>query len=202
MSRTYHVRLRKEEIEWVGSQFHRVHNLFGLTIPAKQKPVDWFPYSSPIATPHETTWENLKKHWWPRFYNWVARTAAWQVYRWCDLSRARADSACGEKLTYCNPDFVRVDEEKVLDVLHNARLDLERIWREEAKYVLLGRDCFRALMIETDVMFAQFPVDMRISHGNYQDPVCRVFGLTVCLVPWMEGIVLVPDLKVFARSCP
>lgn len=87
-----------------------------------------------------------------------------------------------------------LDIEDVIERVIQSRYMVERIYHERPKYLVLGRDYYVDLVKHQDsqmYMTYQMPTDYHSRHIS--DP--KLFaGLTLVLVPYMEGMVILPDL--------
>jgi len=63
------------------------------------------------------------------------------------------------------------------------------VFNREAGYIVIGRDKFDYLQVELDDLL-MFPIDFEF-HSK-QSPRMSFYGLTIVLVPWFDGIVVLP----------
>lgn len=81
-----------------------------------------------------------------------------------------------------------LDSERTINlILKEMRIIEERYYVKPSR-VLMGRDRFDELISDED-----FNKYIRLSsNGLYINRNCEVYGMSVELIPWMEGVILVP----------
>lgn len=84
--------------------------------------------------------------------------------------------------------------EDLVDLILKQEGMIRAIYHKQVKYVLVGRDHYERLVVNTDfmshVMF-EFPHNYTTHRGTYPS---AFRGLRVVFIPWMEGIVAVPEM--------
>lgn len=90
---------------------------------------------------------------------------------------------------------VAIDSDSIIEAVRLNSNDIRRIWDLEAKFLLVGRDMAHQLFgeIESRHNFA-FPIEGRFGFNGQT----KFLGLTVVVIPWMDGFCLAPSLKEYA----
>lgn len=88
-----------------------------------------------------------------------------------------------------------------LDRLRLQQRDMDRIYNQKARVLFIGPDSWpeaeREVLMASRVM--HFPdAEMRLGGGNG----IRVFGVEIVFVPWMTGVLLVPEWRDSALRGP
>jgi len=106
-----------------------------------------------------------------RFWLWVAKQAV-------KYGLVKGTYSC--EVTY----YTRViDTEDLLEKIHLSRMEILRRYNVEAKKLIIGSDTFCKLQ--------SLPVANTYFHLDFNVPDSwRFMGLEVCVVPWVEGMVL------------
>jgi len=93
-----------------------------------------------------------------------------------------------DKLCHHYAVYTRIDVDNVRKAILELKLDLEAIWRHEAKNLYLGPDFWYRFLDECD-HYGPFnvPVSLEIVNKNH----IAYGGLSVHFIPWMEGWLLV-----------
>lgn len=83
--------------------------------------------------------------------------------------------------------------ESIREAIGQQRGAIERIWNGEVRHIVLGYDWFRRLVIEATEAWGLcgFHLDMDLANGRER----RVYGLQIHLIPWFEGMLILPDWK-------
>ena len=85
-----------------------------------------------------------------------------------------------------------IDDLDLLDRLRLSHDEVRRITHNKAKHVLIGQSLARELL---DDLVARHELSCPVSWPIGGPDGMRWYGLTVHVVPWMDGFVIVPDLK-------
>lgn len=109
-----------------------------------------------------------------KLWNWITNGGAYEY--------------TSEKVEYT--EFC-LDTNEFMHKLRLGRRDIEGIFREDIKYIVVGRDeQYRLINKALDHRF-DFPVESHIACGGET----KICGLTVICVPWLNGIALLPELQ-------
>lgn len=110
--------------------------------------------------------------WRARFTLWLLTKAGYEIH---------------ENVTYYRDDtYVDLNVDDLTEAVYKLDLNLNDIWHYRAKTLYLGRDLYDRFIHE-DIHPADVNINMKI--GYNRDIQFR--GLTVKLIPWMEGMLLV-----------
>lgn len=97
---------------------------------------------------------------------------------------------------YIHKQAVVTETKHVLDIdsaFKAIRIQKEKLFRDYHLYgtrVLIGSDDFAELMASDEInAYAIFTKKMELWGGN----LCTIFGMTVEVVPWMKGVIVMPD---------
>lgn len=91
--------------------------------------------------------------------------------------------------------FAHFQTEDLVDLIMQQQDMVYQIYRKQVKYVLVGRDHYERLVKDTDFMshiMFQFP--HHYMSPRRMDYPTAFYGLRVVFIPWMEGIVAVPEM--------
>ena len=122
----------------------------------------------------------------PRRWAWLARIA-WRLVE----HLGALWPYMGEVVRY---ETTTLHLDDIVQAIFESREQVYALTGRECRYILVGRDQQRRLRIEChNFLTYEIPDD-------YQAPVCgmdphRFAGMTIVLVPWMDGLVLVPGLE-------
>jgi len=87
---------------------------------------------------------------------------------------------------------VTLQEENILDLIRKDHRNLEGIWRNEIRHVIVGPEQLFAIedesWIKSSINF--HPLNLELANNGQR----KVFGLHIHVVPWFDGILLLPDL--------
>lgn len=117
--------------------------------------------------------------------SWLLRTiqsAAWWI---C----VRLGTAFHRPFTRSEYRTVRVEGASLLEKVRLNQHDLRMLWDQDGKYLIVGRKAAYDLLHECDD-FMHFQVDVKLGLNRKT----RVLGLEVVVVPWIEGLFVLPDL--------
>lgn len=95
-----------------------------------------------------------------------------------------------EERTWVEYTMVRISTDDLIRALFESRGEVMRHWNKEGQRLIIGSSTLAKLMNTKEInQYAQFRVDARKinRHGDY------IMGLEVTVVPWMEGMVILPD---------
>lgn len=120
----------------------------------------------------------------------------WRLACWVWYKLAR------EYVHYESISSTEILNVNVEDLLHKIRLDqqnLDMIWNERCRHVILGYDQYRDLLDIADRRYGYISGiydNMELINNG----VHRAFGLEIHLVPWFDGVLLLPDMKWLHRE--
>jgi len=120
-----------------------------------------------------------------RWSAWMAKQALW-VLRKMGVQHQPPDKMIerAEYLTFNDDDVFRE--------LHLGRREIARIWHGDVKYILCGRDYWARI---TDRVYEQSILSMNINARLAMDGETRVMGLRLVVLPWIQGMALLPELS-------
>jgi len=75
--------------------------------------------------------------------------------------------------------------------LFAQRSSLMEHFRKDGRRVLIGAEDYRELMRETEASMTHFQFDAQ--YQSCQDGKRRIFGMTVEVIPWMKGCLVMPE---------
>jgi hypothetical protein len=115
---------------------------------------------------------------------WYERLAWWTVKKLGIRFRFTDIKDCFQSIP--------IDEQRIIDAVDLSAHEIELIHHKEIKYLLIGnKEAHEIFMEMQDMSYFSFPLDFQYCYGK----VHQVRGLTVVVVPWMDGFCLVPELK-------
>lgn len=136
--------------------------------------------------PQQRRWRARKPwRWLPRLGAWLERRA------WAKWVR-QSEESLHVDFSYTT---VTIDTEELLEAVFRQNQAISRIYHGDCSVVIIGRDEWCRLAREADCHPATFDVRARLAGPNG----ARVFGLQVVVVPWFEGICVLPK-EVIVRS--
>jgi hypothetical protein len=92
---------------------------------------------------------------------------------------------------------IPIDTGRILDAVDLCANELEAIHYREARYLLIGNKQAHELFQELpELSHFNFDADIRY----HMDGTMQVRGLTMVVVPWMDGFCLVPELRELATA--
>lgn len=103
---------------------------------------------------------------------------------------------CGAKPFYnveMSVKIERFDQRDLLDLIFEHHSLIQQVYNKQVTTILCGRDVYERLMhsaLDQMHTFGAFP--FRLGNGM---EVTTIYNLRIVLVPWMEGIVGIPDIK-------
>jgi hypothetical protein len=94
---------------------------------------------------------------------------------------------------------VDIDLNKLVDALMRNRADVEMLYHKRAKYLVVGADKFEDLVTSPEVqasyMMFEVPLHFNARAGYNGRPMPQMFaGLQVVVVPWIDGMFVLPEL--------
>ena len=92
-------------------------------------------------------------------------------------------------------EYITIDKQSIFDSLQLSQKDIRWLWREEPKHLIIGRAEFHKLRCEADVMngpggMISFPHSLNMFMGDER----KILGMTVHVIPWINGWAMLPDL--------
>lgn len=93
---------------------------------------------------------------------------------------------------------VRLDLDDLVKAIMINQSDVEYIYHKRAKFLIVGHDKFKELAKceEFDYHFFDIPSNYRANVGYDREPMPYLFrGLRVVVVPWIDGMFVLPDLE-------
>lgn len=136
----------------------------------------------PVKLDFDLTHKNIYAFNPNRKFRWFQRFAIWIL--------AKLD--CQYISMETNISYVEIDIDKLFDMITDSQYALGSILRKEAGYVVLGGDQMTQLQIEAGTyMSFNVPSDYQ-SRIYYNNQRISVNGLRVILIPWFDGIVVLP----------
>lgn len=115
-----------------------------------------------------------------RHRRWLLRACLWLMNS-CGITRREAHETIAT---------IEADVGGILERLWAAQQNMDRVYFERARYVIVGHDAMRDLVRGDVNRVVSFDAEARLG-GNQG---MRVFGLKVVLVPWIEGVFLLPEI--------
>lgn len=89
-------------------------------------------------------------------------------------------------------DVAELDTSRLMEMVSRNARNIRMLYNQEAKYIVVGYDKFLELVrVKSELMY--FSTDFT-AHLNGIDGV-RVMGLKLVVVPWVDGIFVLPDLE-------
>lgn len=118
-----------------------------------------------------------------RWRRWLQQ-AAWSLCKWlgCKFDRM---------FTHETFETSELNFDNLIELIHLTRHEMHLIWNENARTILIGHAEMHKLHCEIDDKMVRFGMPLMLQDGGKM----RVFDMDVVLVPWMSGILLVPDLS-------
>jgi len=97
---------------------------------------------------------------------------------------------------------------QIEELIKKYKIDLEYIWRENPKYLIMGQNVFQELFNEPSLHFSSIDTEFRYnvarpSYDDFNDYNNRKFGYEVnvafwgfkiLIVPWIDGCFLLPSI--------
>lgn len=96
--------------------------------------------------------------------------------------------------TELNIETTRIDLADKLSAIQEHMYECENQTGLRPKYLIVGRDTYYEMTNET---MKAHPFLINVQHPHYQGSM--IFGLTVVMVPWIEGMFCLPDLDRLIR---
>lgn len=92
-------------------------------------------------------------------------------------------------------ELVEIDSRSILEKIRLSNAEATRMCNEQIKHICCGRDEFSRIVreIHEKRLFSSFPMPPVEFYSGRQR--ITLYGMTITCVPWMEGLVLLPDLK-------
>jgi len=108
-------------------------------------------------------------------------------------------------MVYKTYKFDQLDLEKLIK---KHKIDLEYIWRENPKYLIMGQNVFQELFNEPSLHFSSIDTEFRynVSRSSYDDfndynnrkygyeVDVAFWGFKILIVPWINGCFLLPSI--------
>jgi hypothetical protein len=93
-----------------------------------------------------------------------------------------------ETISYTEIHF---DEDEFIEKIFKIINNMECIFNKRPKRILIGRDDFNKLMNKNYIMMQKIEFDTKYRYGNSSG--YSIMGLHVEIIPWMEGILVMPE---------
>lgn len=90
-----------------------------------------------------------------------------------------------------------IDTEDIVELIYANQGVLESVFHLDSKYLLVGEDMQKALKIKLTLGVTQFPLEYQSPNYSLSK---RYAGMYVVFVPYMKGLVVLPDLH--SQSAP
>jgi hypothetical protein len=121
-----------------------------------------------------------------RSKTWLRRVAT--KFVWWMLKQLNAEFVkTAERI-----DILSIDETRLLDEIRLISYEIESIWNKEIKYIVCGREMAYKLWGEKAIRMPwETNIGVHLQHGQSEG----IIGLKLVVVPWLEGIALLPDLE-------
>jgi len=84
-----------------------------------------------------------------------------------------------------------IEPDRFVERLFAQRSSLMQHFRKDGARVLIGAEDYRELMREVEASMTHF--EFNAEYQCYQDGKRRIFGMTVEVVPWMRGCLVMPE---------
>lgn len=110
---------------------------------------------------------------------WLERWREWLWCRWSD-EFVRWEEYIEE---------AEINEAHVLDAIRASGHDIEAIWNGQLKHVVLGPAQLNMALNEVEC--CSLPLKLALGRNEVR----KLCGLTVHLIPWFDGCLLLPELK-------
>lgn len=92
--------------------------------------------------------------------------------------------------------MVTIDHHKIVDLIRFAKGGIDRsLWGGMIRHVVVGPRQLKDVHREIDDV-APFSLGINVPMSNGRE--MRILGLTVHMIPWFDGILLLPDLDSMA----
>lgn len=89
--------------------------------------------------------------------------------------------------------YTQLDINNVVERIMASSENLQRIYHQRPKYVVVGQDYYRDLMTnEMSPMYLRHPVSADWLNSRSHNMQWQ--GFEIILVPWIEGLVILPEL--------
>lgn len=133
-----------------------------------------FHYASRLRYPVEWNPPTLECHWMPpEWLRWINRA----IQRWFTVADYRMEEMIKTR---------NIDTRVLLDAILESKHRIEAIYNRRCRGVLVGPRQMGQLDHECQPM--RFEVSVRLG-GQYGT---KIFGIPIEVVPWMDGILLLP----------
>lgn len=87
---------------------------------------------------------------------------------------------------------VELDPEKLAKLIYDSQDAVYRIWHQDLRYVLVGQDLYTKFCTGLGDAFGTVLLSRKFAKdGTYRE---LLNGLHVILVPWMKGMVVLPEI--------
>lgn len=111
---------------------------------------------------------------------WVLRTLDW-LKKYDDRVRQ------AEVVTYT------IEEDKLYDLVVKAWEEAKFTWHARIRFLLIGAKQWRELTGDLPVAWGAFTLEKGVPR--------QFLGLEVIVVPWMDGVVVLPEVSEFCLGC-
>ena len=119
----------------------------------------------------------------PRGFAWLGRACFWLIKKIGGEFERRVPT-----IEYTE---LQLDLGQLADAILDSKDAIHRIWHEGLRYVLVGhRELLDLQKLEHSILRLDFTPDFR-GKGNRASV---LNGLHVILVPWMKGVIVLPDV--------
>lgn len=83
------------------------------------------------------------------------------------------------------------DKDKLIENIAYQRREILKDVSLPKRIYMGSGDFARFISDEDQFRYVSFPADITVNHGRQQ----KIMGITVEVIPWMEGILVVPDQR-------
>lgn len=84
---------------------------------------------------------------------------------------------------------LRIHGPDVIAALYKSHYEVMRQWNKSGQHLIIGAGDYAKLMAAPQIQqLLDFPVEAEVMRGGHR----RIMGLNVTIVPWMEGMVILP----------
>ena len=118
----------------------------------------------------------------PRWLRWIGRPLHW-FWEVCSRQYFEVTSPIKSVLG---------DEEMIRKVVRKSKHNIENIWDQHCRHIVVGPEIFRELtdeLMESPLSFST-TIELQLAAGLHD---IRVFDMQVHVIPWFTGCLLLPD---------
>lgn len=96
----------------------------------------------------------------------------------------------------------RLTQDDIKNLIRRHKIDLEYVWRENPRYLVVGQDVFQKLFNDQATHYSSIDMEFRYNVARAQSDWGNVtygsdvvfWGFKVLIVPWINGCFLLPNL--------